>query len=363
MNDVGLMKTPQLRALITGAAGWVGFNLCKLWLTKYGPHSVIALTGPVQHETERLRLGELRQWSAKEVPLDLRRRPVLVDPIEDFDILFHLAAYVRTEDDASDVRINDDGTRSLIAELGERLRNKHLVFTSSVSAVDTTRAKDGWMDAGTACCPRTEYGRSKLNAEEIIKAESERLGFTYSILRLPIVYGPGYRPGGMFGFFREQLPNKTLGSRIPWPGRISIVEVSDVANILAQAAVRNEMRGKTFFVSSAEDPSMADMARLAADCLGVNYKPLPVGTPLFRLMGDAGRVLSGTTFLPHSLRILGWRVSLVVNGFCCDGTALTELLEVRYSSWRNSFHRMFELPPMDIPRHSTSRFVRTYHEE
>jgi nucleoside-diphosphate-sugar epimerase len=201
------------------------------------------------------------------------------------------------------------------------------------------------MDAGTVSCPRTEYGRSKLNAEEIIRAESERLGFTYSILRPPIVYGPGYRPGGMFGFFREQLPNKTLGSRIPWPGRISIVEVSDMANILVQAAVRDEMRGKTFFVSSGEDPTMADMAQLAADSLGVDYKPLPVGRPLFRFMGAAGTLLSGTPFLPHFLRILGWRVSLVVNGFCCDGTELTQLLRIQYSPWRESFPRMFELDP------------------
>jgi nucleoside-diphosphate-sugar epimerase len=330
---------------MTGTAGWVGFNLCKLWLAKYGPQSVLALTGPVQHETERLRLGQLRQWPLQRVPLDLRRRPVLGGHIEDFDVLFHLAAYVRTEDDASDVRINDNGTLWLLEELGERLRNKHLVFTSSISAVDTTRAKGGWMDAGTECCPRTEYGRSKLNAEEIIKTQSVRLGFTYSILRLPIVYGPGYRPGGMFEFFREQLPKKTLGSRLPWPGRISIVEVEDVANILAEAAVRDEMRGRTFFVSSAEDPSMADMARVAADCLGVNYKPLPIVKTLFCLMGSVGRVLSGATFLPHSLRILGWRVSLVVDGFCCDGTELTEMLDMRYSPWRDSFRRMFELPP------------------
>jgi nucleoside-diphosphate-sugar epimerase len=340
------MKTPQLRALITGTAGWVGFNLCKLWLAKYGPQSVVALTGPVQHETERRRLGQLRQWPLQRLPIDLRRRPVLGGgQVQDFDVLFHLAAYVRTEDDASDVRINDNGTRWLLEELGERLRNKHLVFTSSISAVDTTRAKGGWMDAGTECCPRTEYGRSKLNAERIIKAQSVRLGFTYSILRLPIVYGPGYRPGGMFEFFREQLPKKTLGSRLPWPGRISIVAVGDVANILAEAAVREEMRGRTFFVSSAEDPSMADMARVAATCLGVNYKPLPIGKGLFCLMGTVGRVLCCATFLRHSLRIWGWRVSLVVDGFCCDGTELTAMLDMRYLPWSDSFHRMFELPP------------------
>ena len=342
----GTYEGAKLRALITGAAGWVGFNLCRLWLAKYGPQSVIALTGPLQHETERRRFGKLCQWPVQRVPLDLRRRPVLGgSQIEDFDVLFHLAAYVRTEDDASDVRINDNGTQWLLEELGERLRDKHLVFTSSISAVDTTRAKGGWMDAETECCPRTEYGRSKLNAERIIKAQSVRLGFTYSILRLPIVYGPGYRPAGMFEFFSEQLPKKTLGSRLPWPGRISIVAVEDTAHILAEAAVREEMRGRTFFVSSAEDPKMADMARVAAACLGVNYTPLPTGKVLFRLAGTLGRVLCGATFLPHSLRILGWRVSLVVDGFRCDGAEVTRMLDMRYLPWSDSFHRMFELRP------------------
>ena len=63
----------QLRALITGASGWIGFKLCNLWLTQYGPHSVIAMTGPVQHETERQRLHELRQWPIHEIPLELKR--------------------------------------------------------------------------------------------------------------------------------------------------------------------------------------------------------------------------------------------------------------------------------------------------
>jgi nucleoside-diphosphate-sugar epimerase len=338
------MKTRNLRAAITGASGWVGFNLCKLWLAKYGPNTVIALNGPIQHDTERMRLDELLQWPVQHIPLELRSHPAIGGDIEDFDVLFHLAAYVRTEDDSSEVRINDDGTKRLFEELGDRLRKKHVVFTSSVSAVDTTHTRGGWMEPATTCAPRTEYGRSKLKGEEIVQAESVRLGFTYSILRLPIVYGPGYRPGGMFGFFHDELPRKTLGSRLPWPGRISVVEVSDLARILAEAGVREEMRGKTFFVSSSEDPSMAELAEEAADCLGVQYQPLLIEKPLFRLASVIAKLLSAARFLPHAVRILGWRVSLVVDGFCCDGSELTQLLQMKYSPWRESLHRMYELP-------------------
>lgn len=317
-------------------------------MTKNGPQSVTALTGPIQHETERLRLDELMNWPVQQVPLELRDRPAIGGDIGDFDVLFHLAAYVRTEDDSPDVRINDDGTQRLLDELGVGLRDKHVVFTSSVSAVDTTRTRGGWMEPATVCWPRTEYGRSKLRGEEIIQEESVRLGFTYSILRLPLVYGAGYRPSGMFGFFHDQLPRKTLGSRLPWPGRISVVEVSDLAHILAEAGVRDEMRGKTFFVSSSEDPSMAELAEEAANCLGVSYKPLPIGKPLFRLASGLGKLLSAASFLPHAVRILGWRVSLVVDGFCCDGSELTQLLRMEYSPWKQSMRHMYDFPDLDV---------------
>jgi nucleoside-diphosphate-sugar epimerase len=269
---------------------------------------------------------------------------VFSEPIGDFDVLFHLAAYVRTEDDADDVRINDTGTRWLLEQLGDRLRHKHVVFTSSISAVDSTCATDGWMNEQTECRPRTEYGRSKLNAEEIIAAESVRLGFTYTILRLPIVSGPGYRPQGIFGFYRDQLPRKTFGARLAWPGKISLVEVGDAANILAQVAVRDEMRGQTFFVSSAEDPCMSEMAQVSADCLGVTRKPVLFDKRVFDLMNAAGKWLARARLLPHSLRILGWRVSLVADGYCCDGSALTRLLDMQYMPWKDSFRRMYKLP-------------------
>jgi nucleoside-diphosphate-sugar epimerase len=330
-----------MKALITGAAGLVGSNLCRLWLELHGPHSVLALTGPVQHETEARRLAELSRWPLRQIPFDLTRRPVVGNGLGEFDVLFHLAAYVRTEDASPEVRINDVGTRWLLEELGEQLRGKHVVFASSIAAVDTTHARNEWMDTATTSCPRTDYGRTKLAAEAILKEESRRLGFTYCILRFPTVYGAGYRPGGMFGFFKEQLPGRTLGSRIPWPGRMSIVEVSDLAKILAESAVRDEMLGKTFFVSSGEDPTMGEMAGIAAECLGVAFRPLPIARQLFRPMGVIGSALAGAAFLPHPLRTLGWRVSLVVDGFCCDGSELTRLLGMSYSPWRESFQRMY----------------------
>jgi hypothetical protein len=90
---------------------------------------------------------------------------------------------------------------------------------------------------------------------------------------------------------------------------------------------------------------MSEMAQVSADCLEVEHKPLSLGKTVFKLMNTAGKWLSRARFLSHSLRILGWRVSLVVDGYCCDGSELTSLLNMHYVPWRHSFRRMYDLPP------------------
>jgi nucleoside-diphosphate-sugar epimerase len=71
------------------------------------------------------------------LPIDLRRSPVLAGSLDDFDVLFHLAAYVRTEENSPDVSINDVGTERLLEELGPRLTGKHVVYSGTIAAVDS----------------------------------------------------------------------------------------------------------------------------------------------------------------------------------------------------------------------------------
>jgi nucleoside-diphosphate-sugar epimerase len=159
------------------------------------------------------------------------------------------------------------------------------------------------MTEATPCLPRTVYGITKLRAEAILKHCAAKYGFTYTILRLPTVYGPGYRPGGMFDVFVKDLPKNKLSIRIAWPGPMSIMEVDDVAKLLAAAAADQRMVGQTYFVSSGEDPGMGEMAAYTAEILGGPYRPIKLPQNLapfsMRLLGPVWQA----RFMPHFLQI------------------------------------------------------------
>lgn len=328
------------RAAITGAAGFVGFALTQLLSERWGVEKVQAIVGPVQHATEQGRLDRLKGMGVRVIESDLREMPVLKRELQDFDVFFHLAAYVRTEENSRDVRINDQGTARLLDELGERLRGKRFVYSSTIAAVDLP-SDGGRMTMATPCRPRTEYGATKLAAESIVKSAAAKIGFDYVTLRLPTVYGPGYRPGGMFDTLAGTLPHGALSARINWPGKMSIVAVNDLAEILLSSATCPEMSGETFLVSTNEDPTMGEIAREIATVLDVPHKPVELPSWFSRSLGVFKASFWNAQWVPHFVRIMAWRLSLVNEGLYADGSELTQLLAMNYTPWREGFRIMY----------------------
>jgi len=332
-----------MRAAIAGAAGFVGFALTKLLVHRWGPEWVQAIIGPVQHATEQSRLDQLRKLGVRITESDLRTTPVLHSEILEFDVLYHLAAYVRSEENSPDVRINDLGTARLIEELGPRLAGKRLVYTSTIAAVDPPPTPSH-MTMATPCRPRTIYGATKLAAESILKSAAGKIGFDYAILRFPTIYGPGYRPGGMFDVLARSLPKNALSSRLNWPGKMAIIELHDAARILLAAGTRSDMRNRTFFVSTGEDPTMGEIAGQIASVIGAPYRPITLPGWLVASLGILRSPYWSANWLPHFVKISAWRISLVADGFYCDGSELTDMLGMRYLPWRDGFRGMYRAP-------------------
>jgi UDP-glucose 4-epimerase len=329
-----------MRAVVTGAAGFVGYALTELLANEWGPKSVQAVVGPVQHDKERARLERLRRLGTPLTSFDLRQSPVFHTGLADFDVFFHLAAYVRTEVDSADVRINDSGTERLLSELRPMLGGTRFIYTSTIAAVDSPLG-GGSITSATPCRPRTDYGVTKLAAEQLLKAAAAEGGFNYTILRLPTVYGPGYRPGGMFDVLAKSLPRNGLSTRILWPGKMAIVQVHDLARILLQASGHPEMRDRTFLVSSDEDPTMGEIAGQVAQAIGVRHRPIVLPQWLLSCLRAVRSPIWQSAALPHWIKILAWRLSLVLDGLYCDGSELTNLLQFKYQPWRQAFERIY----------------------
>ena len=96
-----------MKCVVTGSVGFVGCALSELLVNQLGADFVVAVVGPAPiHEKERERYNRLQRLGVRTVASDLRRSPVLDEELADFDVLFHLAAYVRTEENSSVVSTN-----------------------------------------------------------------------------------------------------------------------------------------------------------------------------------------------------------------------------------------------------------------
>jgi dihydroflavonol-4-reductase len=165
-----------MRALVTGATGFVGSHLVEALLNC--SVDVTALARSASKATDLGRRG------VRVVGGDLHDTAGLERAVQDQDVVYHVAGVVAAPDEAAFLRSNRDGTRNLLTA-AERQGRPRLVLVSSLAAAGP--AQHGVPLAGTEPPhPVTAYGRSKLAAEQALRTTS----LPWSIVRPPIVYGP-----------------------------------------------------------------------------------------------------------------------------------------------------------------------------
>jgi len=181
------------------------------------------------------------------------------DALAGIDTVYHVAGttFARRAEDY--FATNHKGTEAILAEaLKRRDQVKRFVYISSLAAVGP--GPDGKpVDENTPPAPITPYGRSKLMAEEAVRAARDILPVT--IVRPPAVYGP--RDYGIFEFFKA-----VKGGMFPMIGRrdkrVSLVHVRDLVEGIILAGESQASTGRTYFISSEDDYSMRAVADLMA---------------------------------------------------------------------------------------------------
>jgi len=203
-----------MHVLITGAAGFLGRRLAEHLLTRG------RLTGPDGRERtiERLTLLDVVEPA---VGTDDRVRHLVGDVADgaliesavdrDTTSIFHLAAIVSGMAEADfdlGMRVNFDGTRTLLEVCRARGHRPRLVFTSSV-AVFGGPLPATVLDT-TALNPQSSYGTQKAMGELLINDYTRRGFVDGRALRLPTISVRPGRPNAALSSFASGIIREPL---------------------------------------------------------------------------------------------------------------------------------------------------------
>ena len=283
-----------MRLGVSGASGFVGRSLCA-----YAEQQGMMVT-PLNRAT----IGNLAsQGPAIELP-----------PL---DALVHLAALTHS------TPVGADGTlrryRNMNVRGTERLLNasleagiRHFVFVSSVK-VNGEATADG--------CPFTEqdeprpedaYGRSKLEAERVVREFCDAHEIEWTIIRPPLVYGVGATAN--FAALRRlalsPLPLPLAGFGAPR----SFIFVENLADLICETLKNPAARRQVYLVSDGQDATVAELVAMMRQCLGRSSKFFSIPAwmweslsripPISRRLRKIG---NGLQIKPeHAVKTLGW---------------------------------------------------------
>ncbi len=187
-----------MKILVTGAAGFIGSH-CAERLLQMG-HVVVGVDNFSDYYNINLKKKNAKALRAKGgqiITLDLRETVALKKLTTDFDYIFHFAAQPGLSKTATyeDYYSNNVvGTENLIrfAKLNPNLRLFVNISTSSVYGLQATFSETAEPK------PASDYGITKLKAEQLVLENSNAKVFKACSLRLYSVIGPRERPEKMY---------------------------------------------------------------------------------------------------------------------------------------------------------------------
>lgn len=177
-----------MKALVTGGAGFIGSNVCRLLRSR--GHSVVVLDSLVSGYRRNLDFDA----DIRFVQGDVRDLNTVEACARDVDVVFHLAASVgnkRSIDDPfTDASVNAMGTVNLM-EVCRRNGISRAVVSSSAGAFGELKTLP--IAEGHPVEPDTPYGSSKLFQEKFSLSYGKLYAMNVVALRYFNVYGPNQR--------------------------------------------------------------------------------------------------------------------------------------------------------------------------
>ena len=249
----------RMKILITGASGFIGSFIVEEAL-KQGFETWAAI-----------RKSSSKEWLQDErihfIELNLSSKAQLIEQLrgQDFDYVVHAAGVTKCLNKQDFHRINYEGTKNLVEALLEvEMPLKRFVFVSSLSIFGAIKEQQPYEEIRESDTPQpnTEYGRSKLAAEQYLESINQRL--PYIILRPTGVYGPREKDYFIMAKSIQQHSDFAVGYK---QQDITFVYVKDVVQAVFLALEKGE-NGRKYFLSDGEVYQSVTFSNLIHEALG-----------------------------------------------------------------------------------------------
>ena len=265
------MSAPARATAVTGANGFVWRHVCRALAERGDLVRAIVRPG-------RAAPGEAEAFEVA----DLTDVEALREALDGADAVLHLAGRAHVLDDrAPDVlaefRVANVHATAAVVRAARDVGVRHVVLVSSVAAAGSDEPDPRGLDGDE---PTTPYGVSKLEAEALAVRLAAGTPTALTIVRPPMVYGPGMRgnPLRLFDLVARRVPLPIGGLR----NRRSMLYVGNLAHALLLLLDHPECGVGPYYVADGEPVSTPAFARAAAAALGVRPLFLPVPTGLLR---------------------------------------------------------------------------------
>ncbi len=266
-----------MRILLTGASGFVGKAVLKT-AQKHGLEirPVYRSMDSAKGQSEAVLVSErdgVADWSAA---------------LQGVDVVIHAAArtHIMREESLDPLaeyrRVNVDGTLNL-ARQAAAAGVRRFVFISSIKVNGEATTPGHPFTADDTPAPKDAYGLSKAEAETQLKLLAQEMGMEVTIIRPPLIYGPGVKGNlaSMINWVRQGLP---LPLRAVTRNRRSLVGLDNLVNLILVCTDHPKAANQTFLISDGEDLSTTELLRKVGKALGRSARLLWVPTGAISLI-------------------------------------------------------------------------------
>jgi nucleoside-diphosphate-sugar epimerase len=291
---------------VTGATGFIGRHVTADLIAR--GIGVRAIVRPGSKHDAPAGAAAIR------APLDAA---ALADAFAGADTVVHLAGVVSALEPRVYAAVNVEGTRAVAR--AAHAAGARLVHVSSLAAAGSASAASPRREDDPSS-PRTPYGRSKLEGEQVVK---DTPGLRWMILRPGVVYGPGDRALlPLFKFAERGL--------LPLVGRpdaaYTFVHVHDVVRTIA-AAIEAAAVAEILFVGHPHPVTARELLEAIRLVVGRPAAVIPVPQVVTRLAAAGCDLVARVVGRP--LPLTRWRyVELSAEGFVCQVDRLRERLGI-----------------------------------